>query len=257
MSILGTAIGVGASLLGGKLARSSEKSAAGKTQAWNEASYNLTKNQFRDLQQKSIQHRVADAKAAGVHPLFALGASASGASPAPFIPGQFESGSAVGEGISAAGRAVGSEISRQTPDYPGQKAVRKRAEIGALERQDAETALTRAQEMQVLSETARATQEANHRRTPEGQIPPDHWKDIVEPGKLTLPGGAPWHTSPSTRGERWEGEYQEWGNLPAFYRLIRDTGTNIGVSDWLKSLVTAPGEGYRRYKEAYDKRRKR
>ena len=38
--------------------------------------FNVQQERWKDVTQRSIQHRVADARAAGIHPLFALGASA-------------------------------------------------------------------------------------------------------------------------------------------------------------------------------------
>lgn len=59
---------------------------------------------FQQQMDESIQRRVADAKKAGIHPLFALGASV-GASPT-LMAGQSTSGSALGEGIAEAGRTL-------------------------------------------------------------------------------------------------------------------------------------------------------
>ena len=99
MGLLSTAIGIGASLLGGALNRK----AASKENAANRA---FSEAQFERLQTQSIQDRVADAKKAGVHPLFALGSSVGNASNSVFIPGQSESGSFLGDGLSAAGGAL-------------------------------------------------------------------------------------------------------------------------------------------------------
>lgn len=59
MSILGSLIGAGTSLLGGLLGKKSADKA---------------NDQQMDLAKNTIQYRVADANAAGVHPLYAMGA---------------------------------------------------------------------------------------------------------------------------------------------------------------------------------------
>ncbi len=56
------------------------------------------------------QRAVADAKAAGLHPLFALGTSGSYS---PSIGGQTQTGSAMGEGIAQAGSIIGEGMRQQ------------------------------------------------------------------------------------------------------------------------------------------------
>lgn len=76
------------------------------------------KRQFELGRQRSIRDKVRDAKASGLHPLFALGAS--GTSPAPisaggvaggFIPGQSPVGSFAESGQSYASNALGAGVS--------------------------------------------------------------------------------------------------------------------------------------------------
>lgn len=64
----------------------------------------LAEKQFNAQMDESIQRRVKDAQAAGVHPLFALGASV-GASPT-MHAGSSSTGGALGEGIAEAGRTA-------------------------------------------------------------------------------------------------------------------------------------------------------
>lgn len=60
-------------------------------------------------QYTSLQAQVRDAKAAGLHPLFAMGAS-GGAGPGFSIPGQSSSGSLAGQAIQRAGRDLGAHF---------------------------------------------------------------------------------------------------------------------------------------------------
>lgn len=92
---IGPAITAAGSLLGGILGSKKSDLPAQRAQA-----------QFDQQMDHSIRRRVEDAKRAGVHPLFALGAS-PGASPTATISGQSDSGSFLGEGIAAAAKTVG------------------------------------------------------------------------------------------------------------------------------------------------------
>lgn len=65
----------------------------------------------------AIQRRVADARAAGLHPLAALGipmaTGGSSGGPTPILPGQSSTGSAIGEGIRTAQSIASTNASRQ------------------------------------------------------------------------------------------------------------------------------------------------
>lgn len=100
------AISAGSSLLGGLFGRKQQDKVNAQSMA-------LNREQFERIQTRSIQDRVADAKAAGIHPLFALGASVSSASASPFVP---DTGNYLGEGIAAAGGAAANALtSRPAP----------------------------------------------------------------------------------------------------------------------------------------------
>ncbi len=120
--------------------------------------------EFRDDQRRydasQIQRTVADAKAAGVHPLFALGGRASGSGagmPSPptsggsgYIPGQHSTGSGIGTGLRAAARGIRGIAAGQPT---------------ALEA--SQTNLNTARAMQIASETKRDELIAlNHRSIP-------------------------------------------------------------------------------------------
>ncbi len=110
-----------------------------------------------------LQRRVADAKAAGLHPLFGLGAAPAGGGSSGFIPGQSTSGSALGEGIAQAGRAVsrGMERKAQEPLVAAQ-----------IRAADADAARDLASAAEINSRRKRAESEALTHRLPADGINP-------------------------------------------------------------------------------------
>ena len=136
--IIGSAlIGAGSSLLGGLFGSKESSKQRSQDRALTEHQMAEQRRQFDVTMDESIRRRVADAKAAGLHPLFALGGSA-GASPTASIPGQSPTGSFLGEGIAQAGQAL-----RRALD-PLTLAQVKQAD-SAANRNEAEAALLRSQ----------------------------------------------------------------------------------------------------------------
>lgn len=96
--IAGAAIAAGASALGGALSNRANRKAMARQEAFQ-----------REFAQHGVRWRVEDAKQAGVHPLYALGAQLPSASPM-VIP------DSMGPALSEAGQSLGSAVaSRQTP----------------------------------------------------------------------------------------------------------------------------------------------
>ena len=120
-SLAGDLISAGASLFGGARSASESRDIARESREqsdyWNRISLAETQRRSREDDwrfRNLIRTRVADATAAGLHPLYALGASGgapAGGSPS-FMLGQSQSGSYLGPGIAAAGRAIGRAVSR-------------------------------------------------------------------------------------------------------------------------------------------------
>lgn len=125
MSWLGPLISAGGSILGGMLSDSNDSNRYDDQMEfqdrWNRAQHNLNveglnlANRSFSWQTKHIQNRVDDAKQAGIHPLYALGApgagatfSAGGYGGAPSAP----TGSGLGRGIQAAAQAIGGRAGR-------------------------------------------------------------------------------------------------------------------------------------------------
>lgn len=105
---------------------------------------------------RSIQDRAADARAAGLHPLFAMGVSGAGISPTTVqssdpYPGQSSSGSHLGRGIEKAGQQIAAGMTR---------AGNARMRAAQLRNLEARSTLTEAQAMQIASDTKRIEQSA-------------------------------------------------------------------------------------------------
>lgn len=104
------------------------------------------KRQFNVQMNESIQRRVADARAAGIHPLYALGASV-GASPT-MSAGGSSTGGAVGEGIAEAGRAAsGYAAAKLGREVASAQMLQARASA-ARDEAEAQLALSRAKRLE-------------------------------------------------------------------------------------------------------------
>lgn len=107
----GSVIAAGGSLLGGILSDKAAGDRHDSQMAMSERQLQMQK-QFA---QEGIRWRVADAKAAGIHPLYALGASIPSYSPATFVPG--DGGGSFGRGLGEAASHFGRAIdAARTPE---------------------------------------------------------------------------------------------------------------------------------------------
>lgn len=104
------------------------------------------KRQFNIQMNESIQRRVADAREAGIHPLFALGASV-GASPTMFAGGS-SAGGGLGEGIAEAGRAVERYASGKTAAALASAQIRSAEAQAVRDEADAQLSLSRAKKLE-------------------------------------------------------------------------------------------------------------
>lgn len=247
-----------ASLGGAFLSSRSQSKANKQIAANNEANRAMAAQQFDTLQHSSVQNRVRDAKAAGIHPLAALGLSPTGTT-ASFVPESPYSGSAIGEGIARAGEALEGHFSRNSKagrKISGAAARLSEAQIRAA---NASAARDEAEAVAIASEAKRAEQNAlitgldvpvlseyyGAKTTPldisslspgapittgkDGKvIPPMHWKDVVKQGRITAPGGAEWRTGNDSMVSRWEEDYGDVaGSIVGLLRLANDLRTNM------------------------------
>jgi len=130
--MLGSIIGGALSLAGGLIGSKQQADAVGDANANNAALQ-------REFAQKGIRWRVEDAKAAGIHPLFAIGAPPISASPS-YVAG--DTGSSIASGMASFGQDIGRAI-----DVTRTGAERVAAKMDALrlERGELENTLLRSQ----------------------------------------------------------------------------------------------------------------
>lgn len=111
----------GAALLGGLMAKDSSRNAAG-----------INRDMQREFAQNGIRWKVEDAKSAGVHPLYALGASTPSFSPS-FIGGGDSGVSQMGQDISRAMRAGSTAPEREAQNLHNATLAKLSIERATLE----------------------------------------------------------------------------------------------------------------------------
>lgn len=106
--IISGIIGAGASLIGGSANRSAQEKANAQNLAW--AREQQTRNEAlqREFAQTGIRWKVDDARSAGIHPLYALGAQTTSFSPT--VVGADQQAASAGDGIAAAGQSIGRAV---------------------------------------------------------------------------------------------------------------------------------------------------
>ena len=212
------------------------------------------RRQFNEVQHRTVQNRVADARAAGISPLAALGISPVNPN-AHFIPGQPASGSSIGEGLALAGDAVAKGVESSSATAKTAQALAARLTASQIKATDAQALKSEAEAQLALSEAKRAETTAGHFgrdwgalnfsgngavTTPfkfpkmpgpeplNGKVPDPHWKDITRKGELTTPGGVKWKTGKSTWADRVEQEYGDlMQNVYGTWRFLNDLRENI------------------------------
>lgn len=135
--MLGSLFSAGAGLLGGLLGKDSAEDAAEKNAALQ-----------REFAQNSIQWRVKDAKAAGVHPLYALGAPTMSASPS------YVGDTSLPSAMASVGQDIGSAIDRTRTAPQKVDAVQRTAQALELERAGLQNDLLRAQIRETTARSA-------------------------------------------------------------------------------------------------------
>ena len=203
-------IGVGGSLAGGLIGKKAEKKAANKAY-----------RRQKEFAQNSIQWKAEDARKAGLHPLFAMGANTQGYQPS-FMAGQDPMGSAISDSAQQLGAAYAQSKAPPpgTPQGPlGQ------AQLRAVNAQAARDEAAAARD---LSAAKRAEQQANF--TQDGNL---YSSSMIDPasmpvGKVT-PKGPEQRSRARPGGSRSAGDNQMWNRYQ--YGPRRDQWIDIPYSD--------------------------
>lgn len=99
-SIISGIAGIGGSLIGASSSRSNNRAII--------ANAALDREYQKEFAQQGIGWRVSDAKAAGIHPLYAMGANIPGYNPSPI---SLTGGGELGAGLASAGQDIGRAVS--------------------------------------------------------------------------------------------------------------------------------------------------
>lgn len=132
-------IGAGSNLLGSSIADRSNRRAEARASAASLANASEDRRLQREFAKHGLSWRVADARAAGLHPLAALGAQLS-----PFTPvgsgGQTYSGSTKGDAIRAAGAAIAESIARSGKEKAETRLLNAQADLVTQQATDSQNA---------------------------------------------------------------------------------------------------------------------
>lgn len=169
-----------------------------------------------------LQRTVADAKAAGLHPLFALGGGAGGGGsiPDPYTPTSIyeppDSGSTVGDVFQtlASGASGYFESKAERDARVADEQRQKRLDDATIRAAEARAARDEAEALLATSAAAKATQESNHARpgdgvtiTPLSEPVPLHKRPLLNlpneshPKYVTVPGDYYPYAPPSLGGD--------------------------------------------------------
>lgn len=201
--MLGEIISAGANLLGGFLSRSDAKEQA-------EAAFNRNAALQREFAQNGIRWKVEDAKAAGIHPAYAIGAPAISASP--ISVGDVPS---MGASLAAAGNDIGRAISATRTQDERLEAYTDATRKLTLDRM--------ALENQVLASQLKRFQVQRNPPMPSADKDPDPAGPAPEE-KATRAGGAGnWPTDPALSDmQKIEDRYGDGVDPWGYYIMWRD-----------------------------------
>lgn len=204
-------------------------------------SYKHARDQFT----QGIRYRVKDARLAGIHPLFALGASPAGGQVVPTVMGQHPSGSAVGSALTALGEGARSLAQGRLASRAASLAERQAD--ASINRDNAQAmyyaSLAKKTELEAQSGAKTYPYPTGPSRSPLVQREPLRIGPNVRKvqGRVERVAGGPWRISNPGLGARLEEDYGEFGGLFAVLpSMISDVISNVlvpqrGGARWQKS----------------------
>lgn len=134
-------INAGAQIIGANRSDDAARRSTAEANEFTAHQANLDRRLQREFAQYGVRWRVADARAAGLHPLAALGIQTNAATPAGQM-GQASSGSAKGDAIRAAGAALAESLARADRDKAEVRLLNAQADV--TEQQYRESVASRA-----------------------------------------------------------------------------------------------------------------
>lgn len=149
--MIGDIISAGANIVGGFLNRDSANKARDSQERMNAQNIALQ----REFAQSGIQWKVADAKAAGIHPIYALGGSTASFTP---VSSNFTADTSVGNAFAAAGQDLGRAIDKTRTADQKVDAFTATSQKLQLENMALQNDVLRSE---IASKTARLRQEAS------------------------------------------------------------------------------------------------
>lgn len=242
-------IGAGASLLGGLF----NKSSADDNRAAQErmAAQNIA--QQREFAQHGIRWKVDDARAAGIHPLFALGANTTSFSP---VSVGSSADTSMGDAIASAGQNIGRAV--QAGQTRAERSTSAIADALILEKAGLENELLRTQIMQLKNPPGHPPAMPTLGPSPAGfPVKTDDIKqtpdDMPETARIR-PGGLSLKTNPYfSDAEKVENRYSNVvENVAGAVNLLADMGYTVWHSGVKVGLPRSRGKSP--FSRSYERR---
>lgn len=221
--MIGSIISAGANIIGGLMGQSSASKAAEQQAALARQNMQLQE----DFAKKGIRWKVEDARSAGIHPLYALGAPTTSFSP---VSMSSTADNSLGRGIAAAGSDIGRAVNATRTGQERVDAYTQAAQTLSLEKGALENQLLASQIKRLETQSNPPMPSIAADSSKPFPVPEDT-KSEKRPPLMAL--GGRWLTNPDTSPmEAWQKQYGDEG--PASWMLpillgINDLRHNIRV----------------------------
>lgn len=240
--MIGNLISGAASVIGGLFGKSSADKAADQNMQIARENQAMQ----REFAQNGLRWKVEDAKAAGIHPVYAMGAPTTSFSPISFSATADDS---MSKAIASMGQDVGSAINKTRTAPERADAYSKAVQTLTLEKGALENEVLRSQIAKLKQENAPPMPVVADK--PNSFHVPENKKSEERPPLMIF--GQRWLTNPNTSPMKaWEDQYGDDG--PASWVLPPVLGTNDAVYNVYRRLPAGVQGSIRRgYQRAYEK----